>query len=130
MILFTGTLVAQENNRYKVVAVSNADAGVTSESNIVEVKPDFALFIPNAFTPNADGLNDIFIPVGSNVEEMELTIFNRWGEAIFTTTSLEQGWDGTYLGENSPSDVYVYDVKAHTKDAEYIHKKGNVTLIR
>ena len=72
------------------------------------------LYFPNAFTPNGDGLNDVFTYRANLVESVELQIFNRWGELMFFTDQLDVGWDGTYQGVVAPQGTYVY--KAQVKD--------------
>ena len=72
------------------------------------------LYFPNAFTPNGDGLNDVFTYRANLVESVELQIFNRWGEPMFFTDQLDVGWDGTYQGVIAPQGTYVY--KAQVKD--------------
>ena len=68
-------------------------------------------FIPNAFTPNGDGKNDIFMPMITNVENYEFFVFNRWGQQIFYTKDQEKGWDGTSNGNESECAVYYYLIK-------------------
>lgn len=90
-----------------------------------------SLYIPNAFTPNDDNLNDIFKAEGENIIQYELIIFNRWGEPFFQTTQLNLGWDGTYHGIDSPMGVYSY--KLTYRDGirkELIEKYGHFSLIR
>jgi gliding motility-associated-like protein len=93
----------------------------------------FTIYVPNAFTPTGDGINDIFIPIidGIDPESYEFMIFNRWGELIFQTNNPQKGWDGTHRGVNAQQDVYVW--KIIVKDA-IEHKKrtyyGHVTLLR
>lgn len=96
----------------------------------------FYLDIPNAFSPNGDGVNDNLTVFGNNIKEYEIFIYNRWGEEIYHSTNLEElsnellGWDGTYKGEPQPSGVFAYLVKAVTFTDESLLKKGNITLIR
>lgn len=83
---------------------------VTAPIYIAEVK---TLYVPNAFTPNSDGKNEVFKPegiLGDNVT-YEMSIFNRWGERIFNTTDFNSGWDGSFKGKEScPNDVYIYKI--------------------
>jgi gliding motility-associated-like protein len=88
------------------------------------------LFVPNAFSPNADGNNDTLKVLGKGIAEIEFAIYNRWGELIFKTHDAKQGWDGTYKGEKSEPAVYAWYVKARMRNGKEIFKKGNVTLIR
>ncbi len=93
------------------------------------------IFIPNAFTPgNKDGVNDVFKPVVKNIQDYELRIFNRWGEMIFKTNDVNEGWDGTIHGKNCQMDVYVYQID-YSYNSEYkgVYKNkkvGTFTLYR
>jgi gliding motility-associated-like protein len=69
------------------------------------------IFIPNAFTPNADGLNDVFQVKGIDVTRFDMKIFNRWGELFFESKDLNKGWDGTYAGQLVPNDIYVWVIE-------------------
>lgn len=90
-----------------------------------------SLYIPSAFTPDGDNLNNLFNAVGENIEEYELQIFNRWGEFIYGTSQLSGGWDGTYHNAEAPQDVYSYVLKYRGKIREKeIEKYGQVTLVR
>jgi len=88
------------------------------------------IFIPNAFTPNNDLQNDVFLVRSEILEEMNIKIFNRWGEKIFESNNINLGWDGRYKGEFSEPAVYVYYFKGKCQNQKYFEKKGNVTLIR
>ncbi len=92
---------------------------------------DFAN-IPTGFTPNGDGLNDIFKPLGSvmQVTDYELTMWSRWGEEVYRSTTIEQGWDGTYKGNPAITGVYAYIIKYKNIYGESKVFKGNVTLTR
>ncbi|NJM42230.1 MAG: gliding motility-associated C-terminal domain-containing protein [Anaerolineae bacterium] len=88
------------------------------------------LFAPNAFTPDGDGINDEFVITGYGEREVELMIFNRWGEQVFNTKRLTDPWNGTYSGQIK-QDVYVYKLKYNgecTNDETSII--GHVTLVR
>ena len=90
---------------------------------------------PNVFTPNNDGLNDDFRPYTElEFSQYELKIYNRWGQLVFHTNTLQAAWDGNFKGKNSPSDVYIYYFKGLTDNCkranEVIEKKGDLTLIR
>jgi gliding motility-associated-like protein len=91
-------------------------------------------YLPTAFTPNGDGINDYFKPVSSEpLSEYQLIIFDRWGEVVFESTDFEQGWDGRFKGEFVVTNVYswkvVYTVY-NNKGSERVEKLGTVTLIR
>lgn len=76
-----------------------------------------AMYIPNAFTPNDNGLNDVFTGVGADVTSFHLEIWNRWGQQIYVTDDINHGWDGKYKGEVVKNDVYVYVVNYTTSCA-------------
>ncbi len=88
------------------------------------------IFVPNTFTPNGDGENDQVWVRGSLITSMEFVIYNRWGEEVFATNDLSQGWDGTYKGDLAEPAVYVYYLRARCAEGEEYFKKGNVTLLR
>ncbi len=88
------------------------------------------IFVPNAFTPNTDGTNDIFMPVTFNVKSITMKIYDRWGKLIFESNETQKGWDGKWAGNFVMSDVYVYVI--NYTDLRDITKvlTGNVTLLR
>jgi len=89
------------------------------------------LYFPNAFTPDGDGLNDTFGPVGNAIEEFEMTIFNRWGEAIFATTNVGVPWLGDVNGSDAAiTGVYVYKYRATGNYFPAVEGYGHVTLIK
>jgi gliding motility-associated-like protein len=105
---------------------------VNLDSVLVSVDPYVLLLIPSAFTPNGDGLDDIFHIVRYlNIETLEeFAVYDRWGQKVFSTDILTDGWNGTYKGHPQDMGVYVWYVKALTYDGQEVFRKGNVTLIR
>jgi len=91
---------------------------------------DPLLYVPSAFSPNGDGRNDFFEVKGAFVPQVEMTIFNRWGQAIFTTNSLEQPWDGYAKGQAVPEGVYVYRLRLTTIEGQVLTRNGSITVIR
>jgi gliding motility-associated-like protein len=96
---------------------------------------DPSFYLPNAFTPNGDGLNDVFgaIPRYDYVKQYHLSIYNRWGEMLFETTDINHGWDGIYKGKACPSGVYVYRViyeEFGNQPSQTRIKNGTVVLVR
>src|SRR5690606_1978873 len=116
-----------------VLVVVVSDTSFTPDSDTIPLCRT-AFYIPNAFSPNGDGNNEVFYVYGKGVRQMHLKIFNRWGELVFETDNLNNGWDGTYKGELQTAGVYVYHVKAVFCDGSTItpheYKKGSVTLFR
>lgn len=98
----------------------------------VNVYDDFVVFIPNAFSPNSNGTNEIFKPYfeGVNNEDYELKVFNRWGELLFVSNDTELGWDGKYKGEYVMEGVYLYIVKVRTSRKIFRYFNGTMTLLR
>lgn len=95
----------------------------------VEIVP--GLWVPNAFSPNGDDINDIFYAYGKNVNTLTLLVFNRWGEKIFESHDLMTGWDGTYRGKEMNPGVYTYYLDATFLDGSKARtQKGSVTLVR
>jgi len=92
---------------------------------------DCHIYLPNSFTPNGDGLNDIFIPYLDNAEIVSFSIYNRWGQLIFTSNNSLIGWDGTFNGEQCVEGVYSYMVRYTQADTGALKQKyGSVSLIR
>jgi len=105
-----------------------------STSDVVYVKKDCYIDIPNSFTPNGDGVNDYFLPrqlLASGVVGFNMNIFNRWGEKVFeTANSNGRGWDGKFNGKDQPNGVFIYDIKVFMKNGRTEQYTGNVTLLR
>lgn len=102
---------------------------MVSDTVTIYVKATDTLYIPSAFTPNGDGKNDLFNALGI-VTDYSMEIFNRWGQKIFKTTSLLQGWNGTYKGVNQPADVFAYVIQYRSGNNIVKKIKGTFTLIR
>jgi gliding motility-associated-like protein len=91
---------------------------------------DDDVFVPNTFTPNGDGKNDLLFVRGLKVSEVYFTVYNRWGEMVFETKDKSQGWDGIYNGRPADVGVFGWYLKVKCINGEEAFKKGNVTLIR
>ncbi|MCB0763357.1 MAG: gliding motility-associated C-terminal domain-containing protein [Flavobacteriales bacterium] len=100
------------------VNVTNVYDCATRDSVVVNEYCPSTIFVPNTFTPNGDGLNDVFIPVGKNIGSMHLFIFDRWGELIFESDDPEMGWDGTYRGEVVKNDMYMWRLNYKFEDKD------------
>lgn len=96
----------------------------------IYVKPETFVKLPTTFTPNGDGSNDIIYVKGWGIKELlDFRIFNRWGQEIYASTDLSQGWDGTFNGVVQASDVYVYKVKVLTWRGEELYDEGYINLM-
>jgi gliding motility-associated-like protein len=114
-----------------VLTVFDANGCAASDTVVVIVDQTPVIVLPNGFTPNGDGQNDVFIHHSRGVDKIiEFSIFNRWGEKLFTTNDITVGWDGTYKGVAQEMGTYVYAILAIMKDTNQKSFKGNFMLIR
>ncbi|WP_199118562.1 gliding motility-associated C-terminal domain-containing protein, partial [Pedobacter sp. ASV28] len=88
------------------------------------------LYVPNTFTPNGDGKNDLFLAYGNAVSRFRMRIYNQWGQFIYEAQSINQGWDGTHKGTLQPSGVYVYYIDVTFESGTSKMFKGTITLLR
>lgn len=100
-----------------------------SDTVCVQVIQDYAMYIPNSFTPNGDGINDVFLPVGYGLTEICLAIYDRWGDNIFTSNDRDTGWDGSSKGKSCEQGVYVYQLEAKTATGSSLMRTGHVVLL-
>jgi len=123
----------QDTGRYcPQLVVANDKGCLDTATNCLEVEPVFTLYIPSAFSPNGDGLNDVFAPKGKYIKSFEMYIFDRWGMELYHTTDINQGWNGTVKGGGAicQEDIYVYKILAvdfSNKQHSYV---GNISLIK
>jgi gliding motility-associated-like protein len=98
---------------------------------IIHVRPEMFIQLPTTFTPNGDGANDIIYVKGWGIKDLiSFEIYNRWGELIFTTSELSEGWNGYYKGILQNNDTYVWKVKALTWRDTTLAKEGHFNLMR
>lgn len=119
--------------RVEVKAYNRYDCPVAeSVSQVLQVQQGGRIHVPNAFTPDGDGINDGFRPIipGVQDEDYHLQIFNRWGQLIWETTRVSESWDGTVDGVQVEPEVYIYKVSFRYQDGSSEQKNGHVTLIR
>jgi gliding motility-associated-like protein len=90
--------------------------------------PNIVIYLPNIFTPNGDGENDVLFVRGEGIASLDLHIYDRWGECVFETTDQATGWDGTYHGKRLDPAVYVYYLHAVFVDESEVKWKGNITV--
>jgi gliding motility-associated-like protein len=118
---------------YTMLKVTSDHGCVDSVFKKLLVDEDVTFYIPNSFTPNSDELNDTFTPKGVGIKKYRMDIFDRWGEHIYTTTDIMQGWDGRHKkgGNILPEGVYVYQISVIQKDGGKVQNfTGHVTLLR
>ncbi len=123
---------------YRVIAIENGPAQDSSVSNLTCAVLPSRIFVPTAFSPNGDSVNDVwkvsplsvYNVVGSKLTQFNARVYNRWGMLVFESNDIYKGWDGTFKGAKAPVDVYIYMVYAEGIDKRFIRLNGNVTLIR
>jgi gliding motility-associated-like protein len=120
---------------YQVILVASAQDGCTDTAvQVVCVKDELIIYVPNTFTPDGDGLNDIFLPIltsGYRPGTYEFAIYNRWGERFFYTEDVDQGWDGTFKGNEVQVGTYTYTIKFKSSMDNNVYTfNGHVNLIR
>ena len=125
-------LVTKEGTYYADLSIF-PQCSITVSVDVEDFCP-MTFYVPNAFTPNKDGVNETFEPKMYNIVSYKIIIYNRWGERIFTSTNPENQWDGTYQNKEVQQDVYVYKIiySGYGEDQSIDKKQlvGTVTLIR
>lgn len=121
----------QDTGLYRVtLVVENENGCLDTVVQVIRAYPDYALYVPNAFTPNGDDLNENFSAFGEGFINFELYIFNRWGEQVFKSTDYANRWDGRdKSGSISPQGIYVYLIKVKTPPGDEYTLRGSVALI-
>ena len=122
-----------DTGTYNVMLTVTNQFGCTDRTEItIVIAPFFTLYVPSAFTPDGNGLNDVFLPQGETLRKYELRIFNRWGEQIFESFKPTDGWNGKSrnTGKDLPPGVYVYRISVEDEHNRPQDFKGIVSLIR
>lgn len=116
------------------LTVTNAFGCSSDTTHPVCIEDDFTLYIPNGFSPNDDGLNDIFLPQGHGIdpESFEMWIFDRWGNMIYYTDDLYKGWDGraNYGTDVSQQDTYVWKIKCKNNKGINLSYIGHISIVK
>ncbi len=132
LIFQTVELSAQQSQltrKYRVIAVKNGNSAITSMSNETEVTPTMYIYVPNSFTPNGDGLNDLFFVQGEAIQTFTMQVFNRWGDLIFESNDVNSGWDGKFNGKLVPQGAYVYKLSASSVTGRRTTKEGTINVL-
>jgi gliding motility-associated-like protein len=124
----------EEPGTYPAVLIVKSDLGCTDTLiKAIFVGEDFGVYVPNSFTPNGDGVNDIFHPKGYGITKYEFDIFDRWGERVYHTNTFEEGWDGKHQtkgGDVLKGDTYIWRIKLTNTFGKAHEYTGHVTLIK
>jgi len=132
----TPTVDVKSTVSYRVTASNQGGCVASDEVTITAICNGNNFFIPNTFSPNGDGMNDVFYVRGKGINLVHsLRVFNRWGQAVyekrdFMANDAAAGWDGKINGKIADMDVYVYIVEMYCDNANIVPYKGNVALIR
>ncbi|TAE47633.1 MAG: PKD domain-containing protein, partial [Bacteroidetes bacterium] len=126
----TKTTLDQPEYCYRIWAVELGGNETVSLSNEVCLEVETSIHAPTAFTPNQDGVNEVFLLSGFHVQNYNLKIYSRWGMLLFETNDINQGWDGTFRGGQVNEGVYVYIAKGIGYNGQPFLKKGSVSLLR
>ena len=124
------------NAKYNVAVVDSNGCKNKSEVQVLVLCQGVTVFLPNTFSPNGDGSNDIFYVRGKGLDRVKsLRIFNRWGEVVFEqkdfpVNSISNGWDGKMKGQKPQPDVYVYQLEVYCGNGDLMNFSGNVALIQ
>lgn len=120
----------EEEAKYRIKAI--APDGKESFSNVYTIPLKINVFVPNAFSPNEDGINDDLTLKGSfkRFTIFQIEIYNRWGIPVFTSDDVTNTWDGKYQNTTAPNDTYTYKIYAKLKDGQEFNKSGKLLLLR
>lgn len=117
-----------------IVSIQESNGCTWSDTIVIFVSDVFCeepyIFVPNAFTPDNDGKNDVLFVHSTMAETLDFKIFDRWGEIVFSTNNISQGWNGSFKGNKSEPGVYVYQLEIQCYNKQKFIKSGNITLIR
>ena len=112
------------------IRVDAAEGGFEAISNVVTLERTKSVLLPDAFSPNGDGVNDEFLPILNNATNYKLQIYNRWGELVFQSSSVLQGWNGVYQNRIAQEGTYIYSIKFENDLGERIEQSGTFILLR
>lgn len=125
-----------KTTKYTVKVFTKYNCVDSADVTITVLCDKSQVFIPNTFTPNGDGMNDVFMVRGNGLSNLKsFRVYSRWGEVLFERTNVTpndkaSGWDGTHNGTQLPPDVYVYIAEVYCENGDLLQLKGDVTIIR
>jgi gliding motility-associated-like protein len=124
------TVTPFKNTQYILTGYNGGHCMSSDTLNVFVIEDCGEMYVPNAFSPNGDGHNDVLYVRGLCLKTLSFMVFNRWGEKVFETNDVNVGWDGKYHDEDLNTGVFVYRLEGRTYDGKQYTAKGNVTLIR
>ena len=125
----TNYLSIEDYGSYWVNVVNEFGCGGT-DSILISNGCPAQVYVPNAFSPNEDGTNDMLFAYALQVMQFRMQVFNRWGDLVFKSNDFTQGWDGTFRGKAAEAGIYAYFIEATFLNGQSIRKSGDVMLIR
>jgi gliding motility-associated-like protein len=112
------------------LAVSNGGGCSDTIEKTIIIKPVFKFYVPNAFSPDGDGINEKWFPATTGLTNYTVQVFNRWGQRVFMSSDINEGWDGTNKGKECPSGVYSYTLESKGLFKAEFKTNGTIQLIR
>jgi gliding motility-associated-like protein len=123
-------IASPEKSTTYSVTIKGSNGCFVLDSVTVFVDPDLHIYMPNVFSPNGDGINDVWFVRGKGIQSFQLNVYNRWGEKVFESVDIAKGWDGTVNGKLLNPAVFVYVIDATLVTGQRLIKKGDVALVR
>lgn len=125
------TYVFTEAGNYPIALVVKNNWGCLDTAlKVIKVEPDFGVFVPNSFTPNNDGINDVFKAVVRSEKLFSMKIYDRWGQEVFYVKASDEAWDGSFRGEPCKQDTYTWVIELTSAAGQRLSKTGTVLLWR
>jgi len=114
-----------------LIDITDKNTCITTDTFLVQILKNPGYYLPSAFTPNGDGLNDVITPYIVGMKSLKgFSIFNRWGNRVFYTTKYGESWDGKYGGTVQPVGVFAWILEYYATDDKLVTAKGTITIIR
>jgi len=131
----TRSIQVIQNGVYEIISSGSCGIKRTTfslnDSCLITIgQPPKKLYVPNTFTPNRDGVNEIFLPQGNGIKEMKMQIYNRWGELVFSTEDINTGWNGNYEGEPQLPGLYFYLLNYRFDNKQFEQQHGYVRMLK
>jgi gliding motility-associated-like protein len=111
----TQTIIITEAGEYYVDVINTSNCNLTDTIDVIGELGGGTLYVPNTFTPNGNGKNDVFYAYGTGIVEFHMEIYDRWGMLLYTCDDILQGWDGRYMGNLVQQDTYVVKIQYKTE---------------
>jgi gliding motility-associated-like protein len=124
------TRVYATHNGCYIVQAQDDNGCLATDNVCIEVLDDFTVYLPNSFTPNKDGINDVFLVYGESISQVKMSIYDRWGAKVFYSEDVFKGWDGSFKGVDCKQDIYTYVVSYYGLNRKMYTRTGHVNLLR